>query len=424
MISPYLYRLVAWAERVLRIDMRYLLRGTFWSSLAQVVITLSALALSIVLSRYLPKEVFGHYKYVLSLVSLLSMFSLSSVGTAVLQSASRGYEGALQDGFRSNLRWSLPMFTAALGVGAYYFLQGNIALGVGVLIGGTFAPLIASSSLASNFLIAKKDFEGLALYGSVVTSFIPAACLMIAALFTKNFLVFVLIYFVTTAGTYYYTYRYALKKHRPDPLKTDPQMMSYAKHLSVMSVLGGFAANIDQVLLFHYAGPVQVALYNFAIGIPDQSKGPLKNIDTMLQARFANHLPTNVRANMRTKALLLLAFGALCASVYIPLAPYIYALLFPAYMEAVPYSQVYALTFLTLPFIPSISYLSAKRLIKEQYINNIISNILRIGFIAVGIIGWGLWGLIVAIVASRFTGGMVSYLLYKRAVLRDAPSIL
>ncbi|MDB5244342.1 MAG: hypothetical protein JWN18_212 [Parcubacteria group bacterium] len=420
MHTPYLSRFVAWTARVFNIDTQYLLQGTFWSSLAQIVITLSALSLSIILSRHLPKEVYGQYKYVLSLISLLSMFSLSSVGTAVLQSTSRGYEGALQEGFRSNLRWSLPMVLGALGLGSYYLLQGNVALGVSVLIGGTFAPFISSASIASSFLIAKKDFEGLAFYGSILSTFIPASALMLTALLTKNFIILVAVYFFFTAGSYLFTYFYALKKHHPDPTNVDAGMMSYAKHLSVIGVLGGLAANIDQVLLYHFVGPIELALYNFAIGIPDQSKGPLKNIDSMLQARFANHLPANIRTNMRTKALLLLAFGAICASAYILCAPYIYLLLFPAYIEAVPYSQVYALTFLTFPFIPSLSYLSAKRLIKEQYINNFVSSTLRITFIAIGVIYAGLWGLVWAILAARLSNGIVGYILYRIASARES----
>ena len=419
MPSSLRQRILARLERIFKIDVRYFLRGTFWSTLAQIVITLSALTLSVVLSHHVPKEVYGQYKFVLSLVSLLSIFSLSSIGVAVLQSVARGYDGGLQVGFRESLRWSLPVFIGALGVGSYYFLQGNIPLGIGVLIGGTFAPFIGSAALASSFLVAKKDFEGLAIYGSVVTTFFPASALMLTALVTDNFLALVVVYFVATASAYLFTYFYTLRKHRPDPTKVDPGMMGYAKHLSVIGVLGGVASYIDQVLLFHFVGPVQVALYNFAIGIPDQSKGPLKNIDGMLQARFANYLPTDIRKNMRTKAVLLFGFGLLCALVYIPLAPYIFALLFPAYMEAVPYSQVYALTFLTFPFIPSISYLAAKRLIKEQYINNVISSILRISFISIGVIFWGLWGLIGAILASRFAGGMTSYFLYRRASRRE-----
>ncbi len=418
-------RILVKAERFFKVDVRYLLQGTLWSSLAQVVITLSALALSMVLSRYLPKEVYGHYKYVLSLVSLISIFSLSNLNYAVLQSASRGFDGSIIEGFWASLKWSALIFLGALGLSVYYFVQGNWGLAVGILIGGALGPLITAGSLTSSFLIAKKDFEGLAVHGSIIGSFIPAAALMTTALLSQNYLIFVAVYFVTTAGVYLYLYHYALRQHHPNPENRDPGMINYAKHLSFMGILGGLAGNIDQVLLFHYVGPIQLALYNFAIGVPDQLKGPLKNLDGMFQARFANHLPTDIRKSMQTKTILLFIFAVVCVAIYIPLTPIIYHLLFPNYLDAVPYSQWYSLTLLAMPFIPSASYLSSKRLIREQYWYNALSNGFRIAFIAIGVIGWGLAGLIGAIIASRFAGGLTSYVLYRIASGKEvAPPVV
>lgn len=412
--SPLLEKTLTWVGRVFKIDAHYLARGTFWTAIAQIVITLSALSLSMVLSRFLPKEVYGEYKYVLSIVSLLSIFTLSGLGVSVLQSAARGFDSALVDGFRISLRWSITVFIGALGLASYYFLQDNFRLAFGVLIGGSLSPLIAATGLASSFLVAKKDFRTLAFRGSIPSTFIPAIALMLTALLTTDPLVFVAVYFITNAATCSYLYWYTLRLyHHHDPDHTDVGMLNYAKHLSFMGILNGLAVNIDQILLFHYVGPVELAIYNFAIGIPDQLKGPLKQLDGMLQARFANHLPQNIRDNMRTKSLFLLAFAFVFCAIYIPFAPYIFSALFPAYMVAVPYSQLYALHLFTLPFAPSGSYLSSKRLIKAQYLNGLFSNVFRILFIAVGVIWWGLLGLIIAIIASRFAGGITNYVLYR-----------
>ena len=419
MRSPLLDKILTWTGRFFKIDTHYLMRGTFWSAISQIVITLSALALSMVLSRYLPKEMYGEYKYVLSLVSILSIFTLSGLGISVLQSAARGFDSALIEGFRISLRWSITVWIGALGIASYYLWHDNYRLGLGILIGGSLSPFIAATGLASSFLVAKKNFRVLAFRGSIPSTFIPAMALIVTALLTDNPLAFVAVYFVANAATYSYLFWYTLRIYHPDETRKDSGMLSYAKHLSFMGVLGGLANNLDQILLFQYVGPAQLAIYNFAIGIPDQLKGPLKQLDGMLQARFANHLPQNIRDNMRSKSLLLLAFGVACSVVYIPLAPHLFGLLFPNYMEAVPYSQLYVFHLLTLPFAPSGSYLSAKRLIREQYINTALSHALRIIFIAIGIIGWGLWGIVVAVIAARFVGGLTSYILYRIASKRD-----
>ncbi|HQT83008.1 MAG TPA: oligosaccharide flippase family protein, partial [Candidatus Paceibacterota bacterium] len=93
-------------ERYTKMDMVYLARGSFWSIAGQVSASLIALTLSVAMARYVPKDIYGQYKYVLAIVSTLSAFSLSGIGTAVLQSVARGFDGALADGFKANLRWS------------------------------------------------------------------------------------------------------------------------------------------------------------------------------------------------------------------------------------------------------------------------------------------------------------------------------
>jgi O-antigen/teichoic acid export membrane protein len=405
--------------RFFKMDMHYFARGTAWSTLSQIATVFATISLSVVLSHHIPKEAYGEYKFVLSIVSILCIFSLASLGGAVMQSVSRGFDGSLAEGFKANIRWSFAVFVGALAVALYYFFNGNNTLAIGVLLGGCLSPFIASGSLTLAFLTAKKDFARLAIYGSIIGSCVPALALILTALVSKSSLVLVSVYFISNVLTDLFLYWYIVRIYRPDPRTSDPHMMSYAKHLSFMGVLGGVSSNLGQILLFHYVGPVQLALYAFAIGIPDQIKGPMKNLDGMLQVRFVNHENQNIRDNMRNKSLLLLAFALVCIGIYIPLAPYIYHLLFPAYMEAVPYSQVYILSLLGLPLSPAGSYLAAKKLIKEQYIANMSIQFLQIALMAVGVIYWGLWGLVWSIVAVRILSGFIWYILYRIASLRD-----
>ncbi len=411
--------LISFLEKHIKIDVRYLARGTFWGIVSQIASVGSALALSVVLSRYVSKDVYGEYKYILSLVSLLPILSLTGLGNAVLQSVSRGFDGTLALAFRTNLRWSIAIFVGALAIALYYFLQGNYTIGIGVLIGGSLTPFIIGASLASAFLTAKKDFARLAIYSGAAGSLIPAGALIITGFTLPNSLALVVVYFIANAVTDLLLYWYVMRLYKPDPTTADPGALSYAKHLSFMGIIGGIAANADQILLFHFVGPAQLAIYSFATGIPDQLKGPLKNLDGMLQARFANHLPQNIRDNMGTKSLLLLAFSIVCIVIYIPLAPFVYHILYPTYSVAIPYSQVYILSFLSLMFAPSGSYLGAKKLLKEQYISSVVISIAQIICMCVGIFYFGLWGLIWSIIFIRMITGILWYILYRIASRPD-----
>ncbi len=409
------HHLFQWAEKYFKTDIRYLLSGTFWSTLAQILSLIISLILATVVSRYLPKEIYGTYKYIFSAVAFISTFSLTGLGATVFQSTARGYDGALKEGFWINLQWSAFVFIGSLALATYYFSAGNNTLAIGMLFAGCLSPFLSSVNLASSFLAGKKDFKRQSMYFGWIGNGFPTLALIATIFFTQNPLWLVLVYCITNTALSFYFYFRTISIYQPDPEKKDAGMLSYAKHLSVIGVLGGIATSIDQVLLFHYVGATSLAIYIFSTSILDQAKGPMKTLDSMMQVRFANHPNKNIRESMGNKFLWLTLSVVVCVTAYIFIAPFLFRFLFPAYIEAVPYSQVYAISLLSLAFGPASSYLVAKKKIRAQYINSVVGWTAQILFVSIGVIWWGLWGLIIARVLSRFTVGIVSYGLYRQA---------
>lgn len=410
-----LYTLLRWSEKYTKTDMVYLARGGFWSVLAQIVTALLVFTFAVIVAYVLPKEVYGDYKYILALVALLGTFSLSGLGAAVFQSVARGYDGALQQGFWLNLKWSALAIIGAFALSAYYFLLGNTTLALGVLVGGSLAPLLTSASLSGVFLNAKKDFARSSIYFSIIENLLAIGALILTILLTKNPLIIAIVYFLGNTLATYWLYRRVIRIYRPDPSKTDPGMLTYAKHLSLMGILSSIAGNIDQVLVFHFVGPVQLALYNFAIAIPDQTKGPLKMFNAMLLPKLVNRSDIEVEKGMRNKMLWLLLSSVLFVLLYGAAAPFIYAFFFPAYRDAAGYSQIYAISTLSIFFSPAGTYLVAKKKVREQYVSTTVLSLLQIGAMLVGVALWGLLGLIVAQIVIKIGGGLFTYLLYRHA---------
>ena len=100
-------------ERFLGTDVSYLVRGSFWLVIGSVASMLIGLLLSILYARYLPKETYGSYRYVLSIVSMVGIFSLPGFGTAITRSSARGFDGTFR-------RLSRIMFFSSFGISVVY----------------------------------------------------------------------------------------------------------------------------------------------------------------------------------------------------------------------------------------------------------------------------------------------------------------
>ncbi len=414
-IKNRLYKLLRKSEKYTKTDMIYLTRGSFWSILAQIVVSIAIFAFAIIVARYLPKDVYGQYKYIIALVAILSTFSLTGLGTSVFQSVARGFDSSLYKGFWTNIRWSALIFLGALALGVYYLFQGNFTLAIGIFIGGSLSPFLTSANMASIFLNAKKDFRRTALYFGITETLFSIGALIITVLLTHNVLILVAVYFLSNTLATLFLYKRVTYIYKPDSTKIDPGMLTYAKHLSLMGILSGVAGRIDQVLLFHFVGPIQLAVYSFAVAIPDQTKGPLKMLNTMIQAKFVTQSDESIRSSMKNKMFWLALSSITFVIIYILIAPYFYGFFFPNYTDAVLYSQIYAVSLIGIIVAPASSYLIAKKKVHEQYANSIVVSIAQIVFMLVGVIIWGFLGLVIARVLVRLSGSAFTYFLFLKS---------
>jgi O-antigen/teichoic acid export membrane protein len=122
---------------------------------------------------------------------------------------------------------------------------------------------------------------------------------------------------------------------------------------------------------------------------------------------------------MGNKIFWMSAFAIGIIAVFWFAAPWIYRILFPAYTAAIPYSRLYSFNLLGLGFVPLGSYFTSHKKIKEQYIANVGGNAIIIVFMFIGVIFWGLWGLIAARVAASIVTAILSLILYLYATTAD-----
>ena len=78
------------------------------------------------MANMIPKESYGYYRYILSIFSLIGIFSIGGMSTAVTQSVARSLDGILKKAIQMILKWSLLGSTALLIISAYYFNKDNL----------------------------------------------------------------------------------------------------------------------------------------------------------------------------------------------------------------------------------------------------------------------------------------------------------
>ena len=180
-----------------------------------------------------------------------------------------------------------------------------------------------------------------------------------------------------------------------------------------MDIIGKITNHLDKILIFHFLGPIPLAIYAFAIAPVGQLQAGKKIISKLILPKVSNQSFEKLQKSTPRKALILTLYALGLSGIYILLAPYFYKLLYPQYLDSVIYSQVYSLTLLAISGTIFNETLVAHKKKKELYLHRTITPIVQIILFLILLPMFGLMGLIVTHVIIRSFAGILGYYFVK-----------
>lgn len=412
-IKYKIYNFLRWTERWTQTDMIYLAKGGSWLGVGQVVSMAAAFLSSIAFANLLPVETYGAYKYIFSIIGILSIPTLGGMSTALIQSVARGSEGTLYAATKTKMRWGLLSAVGGLGLAAYYYYGHNPYLALSFLVAAVFLPLMDPLNIYTSYLNGKKEFKLITEF-NVINQIIILAVMVTAIWLTKNIWLIILIYFIinTSANSFFY---WLTVRRAPPNREVSQEALSYGKHLTVMNVIGLIAGQLDKILMWHYLGAAELAIYAFALAPIDQANtGILKNSVFLAMPKFSTNDPNSLKKNLPLKLIKFTFLTLIAALAYIIIAPYLYQTFFPKYAVSVVYSRFYALTLAILPLGLFTTAIVSQGQKKKLYFLSTTMSILKIIFLLVFLPLWGIAGAIFALILATVASNISTiYLFYK-----------
>jgi len=399
-LKARLYNILRWSEKYTKTDMVYLAKGGFWLGLGQVVASASTFLLAIAFANLLPKETYGIYKYLQSTIGLLFIFALSGMSTALIPAVAKGYENTLKFAHKTKFRWALIGSAISLGVALYYLLHNNYTFSLIYGLVSIIFPFWESALIYNSYLVAKTNFRKSTKFFSIQT-ITTSLLLILASFFWHNFFPLLLIYLASQVFFSNLFYK-KISAMVPVDAEVDQKVTSYAKHLSVMNILSIIADRIDGIILFQFLGPAQLAIYSFAIAIPEQIKAFIKGVIPLSMPKFSQRPLEEIKKTIWRRMFYLFLGLLFTVIVYIIFAPLIYKLFFPKYLESIKLSQIFSVSLILAFTAPIMSILQAHQKTKELYIINNVGSVILILSILLGAYFYGLIGAIIGWIFYRF----------------------
>ncbi len=412
------------AEKFFKTDAKYLASGGFWVTLAQIVGLPITFLISLAYANLLPKEIYGNYRYIISFVNAVSIFTLPGMDTAITRAVARGYDGTFRKGGMYIFFSSFCITLLCLGASAFYLFNHNKTLGFAFIVVAFLIPLVeglgnwkaylngkAKFREKSIYNITTKSIYGIAMLGTIGIinyknlSLAPGTALLIAAFFASQGI----------PNIYYY---FKLFRRVAPDAAVEPGSVQYGFKLVSSNGLTSISTYLDGILLFHFLGAAPLAVYSFAIAIPEQVKTFFTTLGTVVFPKLAVHYNEKnghlkIKSTLPQKILRASFFSIIAVLLYLLLAPFIYHIFFPSYLDSVRFSQIFALSLLFIPASIFSDALNAEGNIKKIYTYKTIAPISQIALLVILIPPYGIWGAVWGRVLGRFINYLLLLLLFK-----------
>jgi O-antigen/teichoic acid export membrane protein len=232
--------------------------------------------------------------------------------------------------------------------------------------------------------------------------------------FSKNIILLIAAYFIPYIVVRGLATRYVMRTYVDPHAPADPTAQAYGNAMTLFQVLSRGITSIDQIVLYHFLGPAQVAVFALATALPNRMQSIYRITGALALPKFAERSSQEVAASLPRK-MLLFAFLILTGGIaYALIAPYLFTYIFPQYLPSVSYSQIavfYTLSAITYPFA---AFLNAHKRVRENYTIALVSFVAKVVTLYICVPLYGIWGAVAGLLSTSLaTIITVSILLIK-----------
>ncbi|MDP2946951.1 MAG: oligosaccharide flippase family protein [Nanoarchaeota archaeon] len=412
-IKQIIFKYLIKSQKFTKTDNIYLATQGSYLTLGNIINTIASFLLAMAFARLLPKEIYGDYRYVISIITIIGIFALPGMDDAVLQAVANKFDKSFREGLKEKLKWSILGSLSCLIVGGYFLLlKNNLNLSISFIIAGVFFPIMQSTGLYLSYLGGKKIF-GIQTKYNTLTQVITTLFIIITLFLTNNLIILVLIYFLSYSTLGIIFLFTSLKKFPPNE-NNDNKFIIFGKHLSLLYVMSVVSGQIDRILLFHFLGAAQLAIYSFAILPTSEASIFLKNIRLLALPKFSARSKEEIKKNLLKKIYRMTLLMVPLIIIFVIISPFIYKILFPQYIESVNLSRLFFIYIIFFPASLIPLYFQAQMMKKELYKFSIVSSFAALLLLIILIPIYGLMGAIIARIIAQIIAVSLSIFLFRK----------
>lgn len=362
--TRYLQNALQRIGKRLGVNANGLAHHSFMVTLSHIVSVLRGIVTGYLVARLFPRDLYGQYQLVLTVIGTLGAIGISDLYKAVARAIARGQPAAMWPVAKYQFYWCATESLFLIATLPFLHFFGRQELLWPMLVAASLFPFSqVAGLLLQSIVIGKQNFR-LGMQVNVITTVAVILTMLVPLLVQPSIsLLIVVTMGIPAAVALFVSLRRLPKAHETAAAK---EVFWYGAQLTLLNAPVTLSWYLDKFLVSRYYGLGQLAVFSVALLLPEQLKvwaGELLPITFASQARGEDSKPRRLKL-LRIVFGLTFVFSGLLA-IYIAAAPWLFTVLFPNYTDAVGYTQLAAALLFTVPCGLLTQYLEAQAMIRE-----------------------------------------------------------
>lgn len=266
-------------QKGIGIDLAYLIKNGSWVSLRFFILAVGGWLVSIFFTRFSSKELLGQYQFIISLISMITVFSLPGLNAAALESIAKGKFAGVIRAVKLSFLFSLVGIPILLGYGFFnIFIKDNLLLGSSLIFAGIISPLYYSLNTWSVYYEGQSLFKKSSLR-IIILNIVLNFLLIIGIISKLNVLDLIIIFLTVNTAFFGYYFWEVFKKIKN--LYDDYIDVKFGISVSIQKFVYSFSSNLPPLAISFIFGVEWVAIFYIAYYVISSITAFLGNIITL-----------------------------------------------------------------------------------------------------------------------------------------------
>lgn len=378
---------------------KVMIGGGAWLFFEKILLLGKGLLLAYLYANWLSREVYGEYQFVIAFLGVVSVFIFPGMGVAIVQALARNKDGIFSRAtallFRTAFLGSIALLLSA---GYYlYVKEADIAKSLALL--AVIFPGYIVMNIWRYYYTGKVQFDALVRI-SVMLEMVSLFSTLVALFFFPKLVWLVMLGIVFPMPfSLFLVWKLYVKTRNMD---SDEDNIRFGRRISYTVGLSALAAYGDKLILGHFLGFSELAVYSIAMIIPEQAKGAIASFMVPLLPQYS---ATEKKSELKDHFIFFTVISVVCVGILYILMPIFFDIVFPQYVDGISFARFLLIMLLFIPFVLLETFFRSQKKERIVFRANLIGSVTSIFLVVVLVPMFGIIGAIFAKLFGQLVQG-------------------